>query len=98
VQVPVGRAVITSRLSGKALEVENASQDDGANVIQWTYNGIPNQQWDIADAGNGYYTIRAAHSGKSLDVYNFSTEEGGEIRQWSFTGGANQRWRFCRCW
>ena len=94
VQVPVGRAVITSRLSGKALEVENASQDDGANVIQWTYNGIPNQQWDIADAGNGYYTIRAAHSGKSLDVYNFSTEEGGEIRQWSFTGGANQRWRF----
>jgi arabinan endo-1,5-alpha-L-arabinosidase len=94
VSVATGRVIISSRLSGKVLEVANADQADGANVIQWSSLGGTNQQWDIASAGNGYYTIRAAHSGKSLDVFNFSAENGGDIRQWSFLGNQNQYWRF----
>lgn len=87
-----GRVSLTSVHSGKVLEVDSASSDDGANVIQWDDNGGAHQQWDIEDLGNGYYSIRAAHSGKSLDVYEWSEEDGGDIRQWEYFGGENQQW------
>lgn len=87
-----GRVSLTSVHSGKVLEVDAASTDDGANVIQWDDNGDDNQQWDLEDLGNGYYSIRAAHSGKSLDVYELSEDDGGDIRQWEYLGGENQQW------
>ena len=89
-----GRVSLISVHSGKALEVEAASAEDGANIIQWTYLGNDNQLWDIEHLGQGYYSIRAAHSGSSMDVYAWSTEDGGEIRQWSYLGGENQQWQF----
>ncbi|WP_027329496.1 RICIN domain-containing protein [Marinimicrobium agarilyticum] len=87
-----GRVTLTSVHSGKLLEVASGSHDDGANVVQWEPNGSANQQWDITDLGNGYYSIRAAHSGKSLDVFEWSQEDGGDIRQWAYSGGNNQQW------
>jgi len=36
---------IVARHSGKALDVEFASPDDGARVIQYTPHGGANQQW-----------------------------------------------------
>ncbi|WP_185231525.1 pectate lyase [Teredinibacter franksiae] len=51
-----------------------------------------NQQWDITDLGNGYYSIVAAHSGKSMDVYDWCVDPGCEIRQWDYSGGDNQQW------
>jgi hypothetical protein len=36
---------IVARHSGKALDVEDASTDDGARVIQYTPHGGANQQW-----------------------------------------------------
>jgi arabinan endo-1,5-alpha-L-arabinosidase len=94
VSVNTGRVTFTSRLSGKLLEVANADQADGANVVQWSNLGGTNQQWDIASVGDGYYSIRAAHSGKSLDILNFSGLNGGDIRQWAYFGNPNQQWRF----
>ncbi len=88
-----GRYRITSRFSGKSLDVEGRSSADGANILQWTYGGGTNQQFDIVHLGNGEYRILAAHSGKSLDVYGFSLDNGGDIRQWTWLGGDNQRWR-----
>lgn len=88
-----GRYQIISRHSGKAMDVEGVSSDNGANVILWDYVGGTNQQWDINNLGNGYYSIRAAHSGKSLDVYNFCTDPGCEIRQWDYWGSDNQQWQ-----
>lgn len=87
-----GRVSFISELSGKALEVADYSGDNGANIIQWSYWGGLNQQWDITHIGGGYYAVTAAHSGKSIDVYEWSTEDGGEIRQWDHWGGANQQW------
>lgn len=87
-----GRYAIISRHSGLALDVNQSSSADGANVVQWEYTGGENQQFDVTNLGNGYYTIRPVHSDKSLDVWEWSTEPGGEIRQWQFTGGYNQQW------
>lgn len=88
-----GRFQIISRFSGKAVDVDGFSQENGANIMLWDdLDGI-NQQWDITDLGNGYYSIVAAHSGKSMDVYDWCTEPGCEIRQWEHWGGDNQQWQ-----
>lgn len=91
-QISDGRYVITNVLSGKPMEVENASQDDGANIIQWDYLGGENQQWDVTNLGNGYYSIRAAHTGKSIDVFEWNADDGAEARQWEWLNGDNQHW------
>lgn len=87
-----GRVAIISRLSNKAVDVEAASRNDGANIIQWAYQGKPNQHWDLTHLGNGYYSLRPVHSGQSMDVHEWSSVEGGEIRQHPWTGGTNQQW------
>lgn len=91
-QIANGRYVITNVLSGKPMEVENASNEDGANIIQWDYLGGLNQQWDVVNLGNGYYSIRAAHNGKSIDVFEWNADDGAEARQWSWLNGTNQHW------
>ncbi|GAB1258856.1 hypothetical protein NBRC116494_33580 [Aurantivibrio plasticivorans] len=88
-----GRYVITNSFSGKAMEVGGASVSNGANVVQYDYDGDTHQQWDVTNLGNGYYTLRPAHSGKSLDVYAWSTSDGGDLRQWEYLGGDNQQWQ-----
>ena len=88
-----GRYAIISTYSGRAIDVEASSTENGANILLWSYGGGTNQQWDIQDLGNGYYSIRAAHSGKALDVYNFCSDPGCEIRQWDYWGSDNQQWQ-----
>ncbi len=92
--LPAGRVTFTARHSGKLMEVASGSQDNGADVVQWSANGSLNQQWDIQPAGDGYYTIRAAHSGKALDLYEWNPDDGADLRQWDFFGGDNQQWKF----
>ncbi|MEQ5809782.1 family 43 glycosylhydrolase [Alteromonas sp. NFXS44] len=87
-----GRVTITSVLSGKALEVENAGTANGDNIILWDYWGGTNQQWELTHIGGGYYTIINANSLQSVDVYNWSMQNGGQISQWPLWGGEGQRW------
>ena len=42
---PDGYVRIVAQHSGKAMDVEFASPDDGARVIQYTPHGGANQQW-----------------------------------------------------
>jgi len=79
--------------SGKALDVEGASAADGAKLIQWTYNGGPNQHWRIEPVGGGFFRIIASHSGKALDVEGGSIADGARLIQWTYHGGGNQHWR-----
>ena len=37
--------------SGLSFDVMNASKDDGAEVIQYTYNSGPHQQWELTKVG-----------------------------------------------
>ncbi|WP_428243441.1 RICIN domain-containing protein [Gynuella sp.] len=87
-----GRYNIVSSLSGLYMDVSNRSQDDGANVLQYTGNGATNQQFDVTALGDGTYSIRAVHSGKSLDVAGYSMDDGAQVQQWTYHGGDNQRW------
>ena len=42
-----------ARHSGKALDVAGGSTTNGAQVHQWDYFGIPNQQWLLSPVGIG---------------------------------------------
>jgi hypothetical protein len=62
--------VLTSRHSGKALDVHNLSTAGGAGIVQYTRNDGAWQQWQFVDAGSGWYKIRSQHSGKVLELPN----------------------------
>ena len=86
-----GTYKLVNRASGKALDVNNSSTADGADVIQWGYSGGNNQKWVLTDTGYGYKIINA-NSGKALDVYKSSLEDGADVIQWTDKGQTNQKW------
>ncbi|AWB69149.1 hypothetical protein C2869_21845 (plasmid) [Saccharobesus litoralis] len=87
-----GRYVIVSKHNGNALDVENFSTENGANVMTWNTLGYGNQQFDVTALGDGTYSIVNVNSGKSLDVWEWNAGDGAELRQWDYLGGDNQRW------
>jgi hypothetical protein len=84
---------IVNRNSGKCVDVVSGSTADGAEAIQWTCHGGANQQWELQDAGGGYYRIVSQASGKCLDVNGASTAEGARIIQWTCGDRTNQQWQ-----
>ncbi|MGC9669613.1 ricin-type beta-trefoil lectin domain protein [Planosporangium sp. 12N6] len=71
--------------SNRCLDVNGASQADGAVVQIWDCNGGANQQWTVAS--NKQLTV---YGNKCLDAPGASA--GARIRIWSCTGAANQQW------
>jgi serine protease len=80
---------------GKVLDVEYASNGDGAGLQQWRLLSRPNQSFLIEPIGR-YHMIKATHDGKVLDVTAFSRENGVRIQQWTQLGGDNQLFEFIR--
>src|SRR6185503_2793110 len=87
-----GEYEIRSVRSNLALDVQDGSIDNGANVRQWTPNGMPAQTWLVQPLGNGQYRIISKKSGKSLDIAGCSTLEGANVQQWTWNGANCQRW------
>lgn len=61
---------MTNRSSSKCVDVSGASTSNNANVQQWSCHGGDNQEFELVDAGSGYYYIKARHSGKCLRAVN----------------------------
>ena len=87
-----GTYTITSKYTGKLVEVGNADTADGANINQWPGNGHPTQQWVITHLSGNDYSVINAHSGRAMEVYNFDTSDGANISQWTYWGGNAQIW------
>lgn len=83
---------ITSKVSGKAVDVEWGNPENGTNVLQYTYSGYANQQWYLKKQTNNYYTIENLATGKVLSVQDQSTDNGANVHQWEYVGNANQEW------
>jgi thermitase len=80
--------------SGKCIDVNGASLENAASVIQWSCdNSDLNQQWRIEPVGSGLYKLKAMHSGKVMDVSGVSIADRAKIHQWDDLGTANQKWR-----
>lgn len=80
--------------SGQVVDVNGASADDGAAVVQWPANGGANQTWNLRRAYGNVFSVVSAKSGKCLDVSGASTAPGGALVQWTCSGAANQLWAF----
>ncbi|MEV4558386.1 non-reducing end alpha-L-arabinofuranosidase family hydrolase, partial [Kitasatospora sp. NPDC049285] len=70
------------------LDVQNASQADGAAVQIYDCSNGVNQQWTATSAGQ-----LTVYGGKCLDVPGHATTAGTRVQIWACTGGANQQWR-----
>lgn len=73
-----GSYVITSALSGKALDVAGAAAGNNAAVQQYSPNGTKAQRWYIRDTGSGY-CIQSALGNWVLDIANGSATNGTPI-------------------
>ena len=83
---------VVNRLSGKVLDVAGPSTADAANVHQWDWFDLPNQQWRFEAVGDGAYRIIARHSGKACDVAWASWADGANVQQLTVNGAAAQEW------
>ena len=86
---------IVARHSGKCLDINGSSMDDGALLLQWDCIGASNQIFTLTPTGGDYYQITALHSNKCLDV---DTSEGNDhnganVRQMTCNGEPNQQFR-----
>lgn len=83
---------ISSQNSGKCLDVEYGSVNNGANLMQHSCHDGSNQKFRFSPLGNGYYNIIAGNSGKCLDVANASLATNARIMQYDCHSGTNQQW------
>ncbi|GAA5523406.1 RICIN domain-containing protein [Aliifodinibius salicampi] len=92
--VPGATYSIISKNSGKAMGVEGASSQQGANVQvqQWDLSNVAHQRWVIHSVGDSSYSIVNKNSGMRLDLEGDGTRNGANIIQGSENDGDNQRW------
>jgi hypothetical protein len=84
---------ITSKCSGKVLDVKDISMEDGAKMQQWISGNGNNQKFSVELQADNYYKITAQHSGKVLDVPNGSHNDGVQLQQCFDNGSDAQRWQ-----
>ena len=87
--------IVLANAPTQSLTVSGGKTENGANVHIWVYLDTPQQQFNIVDAGDGYYEIIPIHSGKRIDVAG--TGSGSNVDQWENNGGNdNQKWKFVK--
>jgi len=91
-----GFHVITASHSGKSIDVEGASQNDGARTFQWSTHGGANQQWRMERVNSDVVKIRIGYNNKVLatesgnnDAKLVQRDDNGDINQ-KFILHANQ--------
>ena len=84
---------LRNKQSKQVLEVSGLSQDQNAEVIQWTENNGDNQLWSLEEMGDGYYKLTAKHSEKVLSVKGISIQDEVKIIQDEKNGTDAQEWK-----
>jgi hypothetical protein len=83
--------IIINNMTGKVVDVPEATVKKGERLIQWERNKRWNQRWRLAKEGNGI-AILSFFNELAIDVYEEKKENGAKVVQWPFTGGPNQLW------
>ncbi|GAB1818808.1 lectin [Herbidospora sp. RD11066] len=73
--------------SSRCLDVNGASQTNGALAQIWDCNGQSNQQWTATSSGE----LRV-YGSKCLDVSGAGTADGSAVLIWDCNGQNNQKW------
>ncbi|MBB6474372.1 PQQ-dependent sugar dehydrogenase [Sphaerisporangium rubeum] len=85
---PGGTSQLRGVASNRCLDVNGASQNNGAAVIIWDCNSGNNQKWTSTAA-----TELRVYGNKCLDVNGAGTADGTAVIIWDCNGQNNQKWR-----
>jgi hypothetical protein len=88
-----GTMILVSAQHGLALDIMEASREDGWIALLWHEGGAPNQRWIFEPAGSGQVRLRARHSGLLLTVTPSQDQDGADAAIWSEVGARWQQWR-----
>ncbi|MES2734301.1 MAG: family 43 glycosylhydrolase [Bacteroidota bacterium] len=92
--VPTGQVYrLVNRQSGKVLDVNECSLNNGMKVQQWPWLGSNCQRWKFTATDNGYYKITAQHSGQALEIGAALTTNGAKANQWPSNDCTCQQWK-----
>lgn len=87
-----GSFCITSLSTGNAIDLENWTDADGANVALHKYANTTNQNWNIYEIGKNVYSFKPQCSNmRVLDVPFEKFENGTSIKMHEFLGSAAQK-------
>ncbi len=92
-KVPDGRYRLLNRKTGKTIEVEGHSRDDGHKLQQANFNGAGNQQWLVTNLTNGFAVLTSVESGKAINVPGSKTDDGVALQQANANHAITQRWK-----
>ena len=94
---------LLSANSGMALDVTDASVNDGAKLQQWPFNNGPNQRWTITQSSDGSYEIVNQNSDRALeapDNIDAPIQQGTPSRKpaqrWQMVGQTDGSYAFCQ--
>lgn len=76
---------MTMKNSGHLLDIEGASEQEQAAVIQMPESLASSQQWVVESVNDGYYKITNSLSSKVIAVLNESMSEGAKLVQQTYT-------------
>lgn len=85
-----GTYTIQSLFDGKYLDVEEFSNQKGANVYCYDYTGDSNQRWYLTLGKNGKLLIPKNATGLCLDVSNDGSDAGTNVQLWEPNGTTAQ--------
>ncbi len=92
INLPTAYYTIEAKHSGQVLDVSGSSTSNGANVVQYTPTGNPNQEWLVEHVGKGKYIISARHSQKVLEVPGDYMNNNANVQQYEPHPYANTYW------
>lgn len=87
-----GVYALKNAASGKVLDIESASQSNGARAQMYSANATLAQMFSVQLEPSGFYSIKALCSGMALDADLGNVVPGARVQQWSWCGSLNQQW------
>jgi hypothetical protein len=87
-----GYVRLVNRRSGKVLDVTGNGTADGVKVVQWTWSGGANQQWQLLSNPDGSVRLVNRNSGRLLESPS-GAGQGTQLDQWQDTDSNNQWWK-----
>ena len=96
VDIEAGAIVLQNVATGKVLDVNGASVDNGTNVQVYQRNGSSAQRFvlvSVEPITNATFVLHSgADYGQVVDLNNSSAEDGASITSWVANNDGNQKW------
>lgn len=86
-----GEYLIKINDTGKFFAIADASNANGARMIQWDQEYSNHFRFILTHLGNNVYTLKAKHSGKFISTEG-TPAAGAKLIQWDWLDQDNQKW------